>query len=227
MREILLRKQKMYLNALSVLRYYQSVWEASLPFKTDVDNLETIVQNIDLKSRNIIGSQGTSQNKKQVLKQMIEATLIICGVGIAYASHQNSNELKTKFNFTKSSLGKGNEKEVYIRCANISKAAEEIINELLAFNLSADHLKMLNNVATAYDKLISAPRQVLKADKSTNEEIKTLYSKCDVILNERLDNMMLIYKNNNTDFFIEYTNARHIGGWSKSDPLKISNEPVY
>ena len=158
---------------------------------------------------------------------MIDAALIVCGAGKAYASQQKNNELKTKFNFSKSSLGKGNEKDICIRCVNISKAADAILNELLAYNMSSDQIKILNKAATAYDKLISAPRQVRKADKSTNQEIEVLYHECDILLNERMDNMMLIYKNSQPDFYIEYTNARHIGGWSKSDPLKISNEPVY
>jgi len=215
MKDLLFRKLKMYLNVLSVLKNFMSVWVSSLPFKTEVDAFASRLDLIDAKSRSLQGTQGVSENKKQMSRELMDATLVVCGAGTAYASQIKNNELKTKFNFNKSDLLEGNEKDFYHRCVNISEAAEAIKDNLQGFNLPPNHLEHLKITATAYNQLINAPREAIKAGKSTHEEVESLYDECDLALDERLDMMMLIYKKSHPDFFTEYTNARHIGGWSK------------
>jgi hypothetical protein len=227
MEDLLLRKLKMYRNVLDVVNTHKNAWETSEPFKTEVDNLDVNVKDIDEKSQRLKGSQSVSEEKKQMCQKMLGAALVVSGTGAAYASQIKDMGLKAKFNFTKSELSKGNEKEVYNRCINISLAAEPILDKLLAFNMPADQLTLLNQAASAFDKLISAPREVRKADKSTKEEMKAVYDECDTLLDERLDKMMLIYKKSYPDFFIEYTNARIIGGWHrKNDDEGDANPPV-
>ncbi len=215
MKNVLFRKLKMYLNVLSVLKAYIDVWVSSVPFKTEVNQFEANLIAIDKKTQALTGSEGVSENKKQMSRELMDAVLVVCGAGTAYASQINNMELKTRFNFSKSDLLHGNEKDFYHRCVNICKAAEGISDALQAYNLPTDHLQYLMTTAIAFDQLIAAPREVIKAEKSSKEEIEAFYEKCDIQLDERLDNLMLIYKNSQQDFYTEYANARQIGGWHK------------
>ena len=63
--------------------------------------------------------------------------------------------------------------------------------------------------------MIAVPREALKADKSSKEELILIYDDCDLLLDKRMDKMMLIYQKSESDYFKEYTNARIIGGWHK------------
>lgn len=215
MDELLLRKLKMYRNVLSTTTAHKDVWITSMPFKAEVDQLEANLKKIDLKSQKLVGSKGASGHKKQMSGEMLEAALIVCGAGIAYANQNNDKDLICKFDFTKSSLAKGNEKNVYNRCVSISIAAEPILNELMTYNMPANQLTILNLAAKEFDILIAVPREVLKADKSSKEELILIYDDCDLLLDKRMDKMMLIYQKSESDYFKEYTNARIIGGWHK------------
>jgi len=225
MEELLLRKLKMYRNVSDVLNTHKIVWETSKPFKMEVDNLDANVKDIDEKDQSLKGSQSVSEEKKQMCQKMLGAALVMSGAGTAYASQIKDMGLKAKFNFSKSELAKGNEKEVYNRCMNIAVSAEPILDKLLDFNIPADQLTILKQAASAFDKLISAPREVRKSDKSTKEEMVAVYDECDTLLDERMDKMMQIYKESYPDFFLEYSNARVIGGWSRNKDKGEGEQP--
>jgi len=218
-----LRKLKMYHDVQSVFNTHKQKWESSVPFKTEVETMDATVTAIEDKDKMLKGSESVSEEKLQTKELLLDTTLVICGVGIAYAAQIKDAGLKAMFNFTKSDLKEGNEKEIYTRCVGIGKAAEPILDKLLPFNLPPDQLTVQAEAASAFDKLIPAPREARTADKSIKEEMKILFKECDTLLNVRLDNMMLVYRKSYPDFYLEYTNARQIGGWSKG---KGENAPM-
>jgi hypothetical protein len=215
MKDVFVRKLKMYRNVQSVLTARKPIWENFVPFVTTAAGLDALTGNIDAKSNEFKGSKSLSKEKEQASLTMRTAALVICGAGSAYASMQKDDGLKEKFNFSKSELKKGNEIEIYSRCLSIAKAAEPILQKLVDFNMPGDQITVLNDAAAAFNALLSAPRSVIKSDKSTNEELEKLFRECDVLLNDQIDKMMLTFENSQADFYTEYTNARAIGGWGK------------
>ncbi|MEI6061202.1 MAG: hypothetical protein WCR72_10865 [Bacteroidota bacterium] len=215
MEESLLRKLKMYYNVSAVLETRKTVWENSAAFSVDVVELDDCIGKIDSKSVSIKGSEKKSKEKQQAGQEMLDAALSVCGAGYAYADKIKDNGIKTQFDYNRSSLKRGNEKEICDRCANIAIAAEPIAKALLDFNMPAGEVDILKETAAAYNGLISAPRSAIKGDKSAKEEMLQVFDDCDKLLTERLDRMMMPFENTQPEFYIEYSNARVIGGWSR------------
>ncbi len=220
MKDVLVRKLKMYRNVNTVLTARKQVWESFVPFATTADKLDDLSKKIDDKIISLNGSKSLSKEKEQAGLAMRNAAIIICGAGGAYASVQNDEGLKEKFNYSKSSLRIGNEIEIYNRCLSIGKAAEPILDNLIAFNMPANQVVLLNAAAATYNALLSAPRSSIKGDKSINEEMEMLYHDCDVLLNDQLDKLMLTFQSSQPDFCTEYNNAREIGGWRKGKKVE-------
>lgn len=215
MKDLFVRKLKMYRNVLSILNARKTVWGNSISFSADVQSLNTATENINKKSGDIKDSKSISKKKKQVGEEMQAAALIVCGLGYAYASEQKDESLKEKFNFYKSDLHKGNEIDIYNRCIGISKDAEPIRDILIAHDMPADQLTILNTAADKYNELISGPRSAIRETKSLNKEMDKIFHDCDIVLDEQLDKLMLVYQKDHADFYTEFTNARLIGGWSR------------
>jgi hypothetical protein len=194
--------------------------ENFVPFATSAAGLDSLTGSIDAKSSEFKGSKSLSKEKEQASLNMLSAALVICGAGSAYASINKDEGLKEKFNFSKSELKKGSEIEVYKRCLSIGRAAEPIVANLIAFNMPANQVVLLNTAATVYNALLSAPRSSIKSDKSINEELEKLFRECDALLNDQLDKLMLTFQNSQADFYTEYTNAREIGGWGKGKKVE-------
>jgi len=155
MNDLFNRKMKMYLNVLVVLKKYINVWTASVPFKKEVDQLETNLTTINTKSQKLQnGTQAVSENKKQLTQELLDATLMVCGAGTAYASQINDQELKSKFNYSKTNLQRGKDMDFYLRCLGVSKEADVIQEQLKAFNLPEGQLELLSQKSKDYDLLI-------------------------------------------------------------------------
>ena len=222
MRSSLLRKLRMYINVQAVLLFRKNVWETSVAFTTEVDDLDDHIKNINAKNQQQKGTESISKAKKQGFENMIDTTLVICGAGTAYASRIKDDGLKATFDYSESDLKKGNEKNVLDRCVIIGRNAEPLLDKLVPQYMPAEQLTVQTESIAVYAALLNAPREVRTADKSIKEEMQVLFDECDTLLNERLDGMMLAYKKTNPDFYTEYINARYIGGWSKK---KDGEEP--
>jgi hypothetical protein len=217
MENVLLRKLRMYNSSNTVLQSYGTVWANSVPFVNSVNLLIDCLDNIEVKDHDQKSTKAYTKEKKQMYVKMLDVALVICSAGYAYAGVINDDKTKENFGFTKSSLKDGNEKEIYKRCQKIGEDALLIANKLVDYNVTALIIKELTDAVAEFFKLMDVSRNVRQKTKSSKEEMKALYDECDRILNDIIDKMMLTYKATNSDFYLEYTNARIIGGWSKKD----------
>jgi hypothetical protein len=228
MENVLLRKLRMYNSSNTVLQSYGTVWANSVPFVSSVNLLVDCLDKIEEKDHDQKSTKAYTKEKKQVYVKMLDVALVVCSAGSAYAGVINSDKTKEDFGFTKSSLKEGNEKEIYKRCQKIGEDAVLITDKLVDYNVSAPIIKELTDAVVEFFKLMDVSRNVRQKSKSSKEEMKALYDECDRILNNIIDKMMLTYKSSHADFFLEYTNSRVIGGWSRKDDdeKEETQEPI-
>ncbi|NVN94943.1 MAG: hypothetical protein HXX18_06630 [Bacteroidetes bacterium] len=141
---------------------------------------------------------------------------------MAYTNIVSNKTLGEAFNFSKTSLKSGKDKEIYDRCKLIAESADTIKDKLVDYNVSTVQVKLLVDAVKDYHDIINAPRDTRKSSKSSKEEMMVLHDECDRILEEVIDKLMLTYNASQPDFYLEYFNARVIGGWKKK---KDEEEP--
>jgi len=215
MKNDLLQKFRMYSSTRNVLTSNEQIWINSLPFKDKVKEFYDYMESIEKKDHGRRSSKSFTKEKTQVFEKMLDVTLIVCSAGAAYAGVINDDKLKEVFNFSKSTLKFGHEKDIQDRCRKIGEEAALIADKLTDYNVSIVQINELTAAAADFYKLIDVPGNVRHNSRDLKQEMIVLFDKCDEILNEIIDKMMLTYKNSHPDFFLEYTNARHIGGWRK------------
>ena len=217
MRDLLLRKLKMYNAVLAVLHTWNSIWNHLSAFTDDSAQLEKYINDIELNTRNLKDSTLVSEEKKQKFGEMIDGALAVCGAGTSYANKIKHHALAKAFNYVPSTLKAGNEEDVCNRCLGIAEAAELIKVQLINHNLPNEQITALIMIATDFQKLISAPHVAIKNHKSINAGLEQLYRDCDQFLKGQLDKDMNTFARTQPSFFAEYTTSREIGGWSQGD----------
>ena len=222
MEKVVLNKQRMYSSTRTVLKKYSEVWGNSVPFKTSFTQFIETFGKTEGKELAQKSSKGVTKEKKQALDNMLDIALIVCGGGLAYANIVNNKNLGEAFNFSKSSLKLGKDKEIYKRCKLIAESADTIKDKLGDYNVSIAQVKLLGDAVKDYYDIINAPRDTRQSSKTSKEEMMVLHDECDRILEEVIDKLMLTYKASQPDFYLEYSNARVIGGWRKK---KDEEEP--
>ena len=209
------RKQDSTNLVLKIMSQNSTKWETNLAMKSVVDQIIANNKGITEKDQLDRSTKSISATKAQVYNEMLDVTEVICGAGFAYAGFKNDNGLKLKFDFSRSDLKKGTEKIACTHCVNVWAIANPLKLILVDFNLPATTCDEQKALTDAFTLLIIGPKEVRTSGKSARAEMIILFSKNDVLLNESLDSFMKTYKTAFPDFFLEYTNARYIGGWAK------------
>jgi hypothetical protein len=221
MENAIARKTKMYDKTDYVFIKYDTVWGSNVSFKENVVLFRSHRGQVTVKINEQSSSKSSSAKKKMALDTLIDLTLLVCNIGVVYASEKNDTDLRVQFNFSKSDLKKGIEAEICKQCIEIGKNAETILSMLLPYGLPANQLTLLTAAVDDYAKLISLPESVINTSKSSKNEMIDLIALCDEILKNRLDKLMLLFKDTHHDFYTEYFNARYIGGWHKKNDGEV------
>ena len=224
----LFNKEKMFTNVIGVLDKENSIWGTSLPFKTVYNSFDDYLKLIVAENQKQTSTKSISAKKKQAFNNMIDSTLVVAANAVVYAGLENNDELKVKFDLSSSRLKVGNEGEVYKRCMDIHNEVETIKSALIPDFLTVTQLDELKVLIDGFKDLISAPREVRKESKTAKSVMLKWIAACDELLNEKMDKLMLNYKVSHPDFYLQYTNARVIGGWSrkKNDEKDTTEDPA-
>ncbi len=215
MDRIFSKKFDMLTTTMGVVDENGTIWLGDLPYTSLVAKIKAKMVLITEKDQLDRDTKSATATKKQVFEDMYDATEVICGAGMSYANSINDEGLKLKFNFSRSDLKAGTEKEAVTHCVNVYAAALPLEADLVTFNMPITQLLDQKALTTKASKLIASPQKVRTGGKSAREEMIILFGEVDVLLKDGLDGMMKTYKKLHPNFFLEYNNARFIGGWKK------------
>lgn len=224
MRELFLRKLKMYSAVFAVLKNWMGSWANMPGFTEDYNALGKFISDINAKDQVVKDSLLVSEEKKQRFSDMIDLALEVCGAGSAYANKIKDHALALSFDFTRTSLEAGNDTVVCARCRDIAEAAQPIQEALVNYNLPIGQADMLLTAIAAAESLIAAPHVAIKGRKSILVELDQLYDDCDSLLRRQLDREMLTFARSQPGFYTEYTTAREIGGWGSGGTKDTGGE---
>ena len=215
MKAVYYRKLAMYKTVLVVVNKWKTTWENSIGFTEDVDELIAYIKNIDDGMYAISASKAVTAKKKQCKEKLLATTLVLSGVGHSYASKQKNEALKVCFNWYESTLEKGTEEDVYLRCLRIAKNAVPIKAQLMDHNLPENGIEEVMQLAEEFKKMIPLPHIAIKNRVSKKQEVIALFRAGDEFLKLQLDSIMRTFIKPAPDFCLEYTVSREIGGWKK------------
>ena len=102
---------------------------------------------------------------------------------------------------------------------------QKIKDKLLPDFMETEELEGIKDAIEICEDLLDKPQGVRRMSKSSKENMEAAFAKINKILKEQLDKMMLKYKAKYPEFYIEYSNARKIGGWRKKKDVNEGENP--
>jgi hypothetical protein len=116
------------------------------------------------------------------------------------------------FNPTKFSTKEDNAKIAL--AAHISELAQEHVSELAAYGFSSEQIVDIQTSIDAYKKLIAKPMETIGERKEKTTKLKKLFVTMDSIFGDKLDKLIVLFKDSNPSLYNEYRTARNIIGMS-------------
>ena len=204
-------KLSMYLAVRLVVTGRAALWSgvpafvaAEAAFGAEVTNIQSL--GVD----QISPSSGATADKEARRRVMGDKAMYVIGPTKTLASVTGNGELAAGVNFTMSdflygrdTLASENANAVHARVA-ANQAA------LADYGLVAADTTALRTAIDAYVAIIARPRELVTNSAVATEQLGLAFPRADMILEDRLDNLMELYRLSQATFYQAYHIARRI-----------------
>ena len=203
-----LNKLTMYLAVEGICDGTPTAWQPIQAFADAYTDLKIHVTNIQTFSQSQEqDTSGIAQDKQAARQAMCAAALPIANAVHAYAVKTKNNTLAMSVDFSMSDLTGGRDVTSRDNCQNIYTTANTNIANLANYGVTAAKLTALTNAITAYNLLISKPRDTRAQGKTVTGNLQAEFDAADEDLGimDDLTGQITVAK-----FVSDYNNARII-----------------
>jgi len=202
-------KLTMFKAVLSFLKLNISAWGNSTVMAELISKLEALIGEIE-SIRLITDSDLTGITAEKLVEQedLIDKAYELSSILYAMASRSENKVLQGKVDFTETELQKTRGGELISTCVAIASLVSENLATLVPYEVTQADVSVLEEMISSYSENLPTHRVSVSERKAANDRLKEVFSTVDTLVNEQLDRMMVRYRNNSTDLYAAYNNAR-------------------
>ncbi len=204
-------KLSMGLVVQNVVNSNNEIWRELIAFVNAFSDFEEIITEI-LSNRVVqeADTKGVTLDKQRAEEILIAKTLMVSAGTYAYAVDNNNDTLREKINYSPSSLRKARDTILRDMCQLIHDEVKKEIGNLEEYGILPADLTDLQNKINLYYNAISEPREAITDRKTATQELVILFGRVDDVLKERMDKLMIMFRDSHPLFYRQYVNARMI-----------------
>lgn len=204
-------KKAMFTAVKKFFIKYQTIIDSVPALKDGVEKFLGINEEIDkvilVQEGKITGSSKDKQKEEQ---EMIDATIRIAA-GLYVMALDNSNfEVMEKVDLSPSALGGLPETDLLSACKNVLKLARENQEGIVNYGIVAEDVDNLDAEIGDFEAVLANPRTEIVTRSQATAKLKELIKSEMDLLNQKLDKLILMFKQSETVFYNEYKSARII-----------------
>ena len=170
-------------------------------------------------------NSGLTETKIDLRANLITKVLQLSAALKAYAISINNKELKTKADYSKSNLTQAADQVLYDIGILLVNLATSLLPELNKYFITPEKLSEVSSLLVDFHAAIPQKRVANSVSKVSTLNIGELFNSVTKMLKEEMDVLMLLFAENEPDFYNAYKNARLIldyNGRGKIQPEKAS-----
>jgi hypothetical protein len=201
---------RMFLTTQDYLNNHSQVWSAIsrvTQYKNDYDELlARIAQKAEEAGQGI----GISDRKVKLKGALSVKASGLSGMLQAFAHEQDDTDLAEAVATSKSNLVKMRDQDIGAMVKKLTGTAEEHMADLADFGLTTDSLTEILSTLEEFNSLIGKPRNILSQRYVALGTLEELFTETSSLLRDKMDNILLMFRENNPEFYDGYTRARTI-----------------
>jgi hypothetical protein len=200
----------MFLNVQEFFNDNSQIWSnipRTVSYKNDFDEIIVLLRE---KSGVSIESISVSNKKDKLKEQIAQKTSAILGILTAFAHEKDDMDLAKQVDLSKSAILRLKDTELVPKVTFFISIARQYIEELADFGLSEASLTELEAMADEFNGLIGKPRSIRNKKFVALSEVEQLINEGNNLLKNKLDKLMLMFRESNPAFYDGYHRARVI-----------------
>lgn len=155
-------------------------------------------------------NSGLTEAKIDLRQNLISKELQLSAALKSYANSTKDKELKTKANYSKSDLMQAADPVLYDIGILLVGLATPIQPDLAKYFVTPEKLDEINQLLSEFHAAIPQKRVANSMSKVSTQNISELFNTYSKMLKEEMDVLMLLFEENEPDFYNAYKNARMI-----------------
>jgi hypothetical protein len=200
----------MFIGTQEFLDNETTTWSAIKRIVSYKNDLDEIITRITSKSDEAGSLFGIGERKETLKAQIAVKGSSLSGAIQAFAYDSGDTDLAVKVKASKSEIHKMNEEDLGTYIHMLVETTNGNLKTLADFGVSKEILTEIKTTMEEYKALIGKPRSILNTKYVALDAVDQLFDEGNVLLRNKMDNMMLLYCESNPDFYNGYERARTI-----------------
>lgn len=190
----------------------QAITDTIVAFKNGITALNTKITAIETTSGEAdLATAGVTTGKNQLQEALVQSTYSHISPTKAYAVSINDTTLEEQMNLSITELRETNDDQIGQKAQTLLGIVNNIVGSLGDYGITPATIASWQQDITNYLGVLANPRIAITHRATLNEELVTIFSEANKILNKTLDPVSISFKTNgNQHYLSDYEKARVI-----------------
>ena len=174
-------------------------------FNKDIDNIREVQT-----EKAEINLSASSQAKRKAEKQMIKSCVKVANILYLIGFINNNEELITLQELNDHKFYNSTDNNAVALARQILNLARKYSAELKNYTIENKEIDEMETSINDFQNLIAKPMDTITERKQKTTNLVQLFAKLDSTIYDKLDKIMVIFKDSNTGFYDEYRTSRNL-----------------
>jgi hypothetical protein len=204
-------KLNMAQRVSDTLAAHEAVYSGVVPMVSAVAELNGEIADIRTTAteQSMLNVSAATQKKREAENRMINSCVKIANTLYVIGFTTDNKDLTNLLGLSPYSFYRLEDNGKLALAKQIYAYAQEHVTELGAYGSDAAAVAAIGEEIAAYQAVISKPMDTIGEHKQKTTNLQTLFASLDSTLYDKLDKLIVLFKESNPDFYGEYRTARN------------------
>ena len=204
-------KLNMAQRVADTLAIHQSVYNMIIPMSEAVRDFTATILDIREVSReqSAVNVPASTKEKREIEEQMIDRSVRLANALYVVGFSINNKELTGLLGLSSHSFYRLQDNAKLTLAKQLCDLAQKHSADLMPYGFQPHEINDIGVAINAYQTIISKPMDLITTRKQKTTNLKELFANLDSLLYDKLDKLIVLFKESNPDFYGEYRTSRN------------------
>jgi hypothetical protein len=199
-------------NAVDSLLTSSSDAVSSIPVLQNAhDEFTNLLSQIEAKNNEYINmTAGKTDDKDDKEETMINSAMRTASALSVYGRINSLPDMTSRNSIAISTFKRMRDNDLLGKAKQIHSDAAGIADQLADYGITPEDLTAFNDAISAYESAMDSKESSFAERSAARQALSELFDDADSVLKDKLDNMMELFANSNSEFYNQYQSARVI-----------------
>ena len=204
-------KLNMAQRVSDTMKDYGTIYNSMLPMNEAVTELKNTIVDIHeaAKEQTAVNVPASTKEKREVEEQMIDRSVRLANALYVIGFKNNNKELTSLLGLSPRRFYRSEDNAKLTLAKYLYDLAQQNSADLMPYGFQPHEINDIGVAIDAYKNIIAKPMSTITVRKQKTTNLRELFANLDSIFYDKLDKLIVLFKESNPDFYGEYRTSRN------------------